>query len=351
MRTILKCFGPALSVLGAVGCSSGADSRPVGPLLPAESESGPPASAESSVGSAVEPAPAGPDSMQTPSAPPTDSEGAPSLPLDEPSAGAAAPAAGPAMGAEGGGEAESEGGDPAEASPDEESAPIEPSVDATGGRGGPTGLSERVSAGGLTYRIDAPEGDTPRGLLVLLHGSTASNYQNFIPLMRTVASRYDLIPVSVLAPNGQGWNEGNQVRAAELLHRLIQEDLFADYNVDRGRILFSGQSSGGGFLGSNFVPAHAQDYRGGAFLQCGAAPPNIAFEPSEETRQSFRLHFEITSGDPIWPEYYAAALERYEAAGMEFTADATKPGGHCQFDQQQVILDHIDFVLGSPAAP
>jgi hypothetical protein len=34
---------------------------------------------------------------------------------------------------------------------------------------------------------------------------------------------------------------------------------------------------------------------------------------------------------------------------MQFTMDNTKPGGHCQFDQQQVILDHIDFVLNQPA--
>ncbi|HKO93924.1 MAG TPA: hypothetical protein VJU61_22375 [Polyangiaceae bacterium] len=221
-----------------------------------------------------------------------------------------------------------------------------PNANATGGSGGPVGPAELESTGGLSYEIDAPAGSSPRGLLILLHGSTASNYDTFIGLMRQVASRFDLIPVSVLAPNGQGWNEGNQVRAAELLHRLIQDDLFAMYNVDTSRILFSGQSSGGGFLSSNFVPAHAADYTGGAFFQCGAAPPNIAFAPTPETREKFRLHFEITTGDPIWPDSYAASLQAYRAAGMQLTQDNTKPGGHCAFDQQQVILDHIDFVLG-----
>jgi len=66
-------------------------------------------------------------------------------------------------------------------------------------------------------------------------------------------ARHWTIPVSVLAPNGQGWNEGNQERAAELLHRLIQEDLYRLYDVDETRVLFSGQSSGGGFLASNFI--------------------------------------------------------------------------------------------------
>jgi poly(3-hydroxybutyrate) depolymerase len=221
-----------------------------------------------------------------------------------------------------------------------------PAAVTTHGSGGPVGPSEGRSSEGLQYQINAPEGDAAHGLLVLLHGSTASNYENFVPMMKTVAERYDLIPVSVLAPNGQGWNEGDQVAAAELLHALVQDDLYTQYDIDTSRVLFSGQSSGGGFLASNFVPAHAQDYTGGAFFQCGAAPPNIRFAPDANTQQNFRLHFEITTEDPIWPEYYAAALVAYRGAGMQLTEDSTKPGGHCQFDQQQVILDNIDFVLG-----
>jgi predicted esterase len=240
----------------------------------------------------------------------------------------------------------SNGGEQTPVAPD--AGVVEPAKPAsTGGSGGPVGPAEGVSTGGLSYLIDAPASDTPRGLLILLHGSTASNYENFIRLMRDVASQYDLIPVSVLAPNGQGWNEGNQVRAAELLHQLIQQDLYTLYDIDTTRVLFSGQSSGGGFLASNFIPAHAQDYQGGAFLQCGAAPPNIPFTPTPDTRQNFRLHFEITTEDPIWPEYYALAISAYTEAQMQLSMDNTKPGGHCQFDQQQVILDHIGFVLGS----
>jgi len=221
-----------------------------------------------------------------------------------------------------------------------------PAVVSTGGSGGVVGPAELQSSRGLRYRIDAPDGGGAHGLLVLLHGSTASNYEAFVPMMQDVAERYDLIPVSVLAPNGQGWNEGDQEAAAELLHALVQEDLYTQYDIDPSRVVFSGQSSGGGFLSSNFVPAHAAEYAGGAFFQCGAAPPNIPFSPDEQTRERFRLHFEITSEDPIWPESYAATLVAYRNAQMQLTEDSTKPGGHCQFDQQQVILDHIDTVLG-----
>jgi hypothetical protein len=225
-------------------------------------------------------------------------------------------------------------------------AGAEPAAETTHGSGGPVGPIETRSTGGLQYQINAPAEEGSHGLLILLHGSTASNYENFLGLMQTVAAEYRLIPVSVLAPNGQGWNEGDQVRAAELLHALVQDDLYTQYDIDTSRVLFSGQSSGGGFLSSNFVPAHAQDYTGGAFFQCGAAPPNVQFAPDDQTRQSFRLHFEITTEDPIWPDSYAASLAAYRRAQMQLSEDSTKPGGHCQFDQQQVILDHIDFVLG-----
>jgi predicted esterase len=309
-------------VVGLFGCGSSSEhadaTTPIesaSPALPAVQMSPAPAPPEPA---AAEPAAEG--SPGTGEAPPA------ALPLGESPPAAATPPATPPV------------------------TPAAPAPDTTQGSGGPLGPASLTSGGGLSYLIDAPANAGPHGLLVLLHGSTASNYTTFIGMMRKVASDYDLIPVSVLAPNGQGWNEGNQARAAELLHRLVQEDLFPKYDIDKARVLFSGQSSGAGFLSSNFIPAHAADYEGGAFLQCGAAPPNLAFMPSAQTRQNFRMHFEITTGDPIWPDSYAAALVSYGNAQMQFTMDNTKPGGHCQFDQQQVILDHIDFVLNRSGA-
>jgi hypothetical protein len=220
-------------------------------------------------------------------------------------------------------------------------------VTSSKGTGGATGQNELKSTGGLSYIVNVPAvaPAKPRGLLVLLHGSTASNYRELITMMATVASTHDLIRVSVLAPNGQGWNEGNQTTAAESLHKLIQQDLLPKYDVDLSRVLFSGQSSGGGFLSSYFLPLHAKDYRGGAFLQCGAAPPVPAFAPDAATKQGFRLHFEITTGDTIWPTSYKNAVAAYSTAGMTLTKDDTKPGGHCAFDQQAVIQAHIATIL------
>ncbi len=220
----------------------------------------------------------------------------------------------------------------------------------THGTGGAKGQSELKSTGGLSYLIDAPEDNAPQGkshgLLVLLHGSSASNYREFIGQMQDVAAKEGLILVSVLAPNGSGWNEGGEQSAADKLHQLVQQDLYPKYNVDKKRVLFSGQSSGGGFLASDFVPRHAQDYKGGVFLLCGAQPPSVTFTPDEATKKNFRMHFEITTGDPIWPRLYAQAVKVYGDSGMQLSKDQSKPGGHCNFDQQQVIEAHLDFVLG-----
>ncbi|HSO36491.1 MAG TPA: hypothetical protein VLT33_28390 [Labilithrix sp.] len=236
---------------------------------------------------------------------------------------------------------------PVTPAPDAGDAATPPATKSSKGSGGPTGQSELTSGGGLSYIINVPATapTKPRGLLVLLHGSTASNYRQFITMMATVAAAQDLIRLSVLAPNGQGWNEGNQTTAAELLHKLLQQDVLTKYDIDLSRIVFSGQSSGGGFLSSYFLPLHAKDYRGGAFMQCGAAPPVPTFAPDAATRAGLRLHFEITTGDPIWPASYKSAVTAYTNAGMTLTKDDTKPGGHCAFDQQAVIQAHIATML------
>ena len=226
-------------------------------------------------------------------------------------------------------------------------APGAPAIESTKGTGGATGFTTLKSTGGLSYQINAPASAGPHGLLVLLHGSTASNYDKFVGMMATVSQQKNLIPVSVLAPNGQGWNEGDQVAAAKKLEDLIRQDLFPKYDIDLTRVLFSGQSSGGGFLSSHFIPTFGKGYKGGAFLQCGMAAPRVNFAPDDAMKKNFRLHFEITTGDTIWPESYQQATAAYSSAGIQFTKEDTLPGGHCNFDQQKVIQDRIDFILGA----
>ena len=81
-------------------------------------------------------------------------------------------------------------------------------------------------------------------------------------------------------------------------------------------------------------------------MQCGAAAPRVPFNPDQQTKDRFKLHFEITTGDGIWTRSYGQSVEAYTQAGMTLSQDNTKRGGHCAFDQQQVIIDHIEKMLG-----
>jgi hypothetical protein len=220
------------------------------------------------------------------------------------------------------------------------------SPDTSQGSGGVSG-SQEVSYANSRYFINAREDSTTAnatksyGLLILLHGSSASNYRNFINTMATVAAKHGLIPVSVLAPNGSGWNEGNQTSNAAFLNDLIQNKIYTSYNIDKRNIFFSGQSSGAGFLSSHFIPLHGNKYRGGAFMQCGASTPRVTFQPTQEMTQNFKMHFEITTGDGIWTTSFANAVPEYKRLGLSVTSDNTKFGGHCQFDQAAIVEQYI----------
>ena len=76
--------------------------------------------------------------------------------------------------------------------------------------------------------------------------------------------------------------------------------MLTKYNIDKKRIYFSGQSSGAGFLSSHFIPLHGNDYQGGAFMQCGGSRPALRINPSDQFKNNFKLHFEITVLDLNW---------------------------------------------------
>ena len=162
--------------------------------------------------------------------------------------------------------------------------------------------------------------------------------------MAQVATSYRLIPVSVLAHNGGGWNEGDQTQNARTLNAFIQDELLPKYNIDKRRIFFSGQSSGGGFLSSHFIALHGANYQGGAFCLCGMQPPQ-RFTATEAMKTGFKVHFEITTGDGIWTSSFQPSVQAYQNAGLTVTSDSTKRGGHCQFDQAQVIEQRIGAML------
>jgi predicted esterase len=209
----------------------------------------------------------------------------------------------------------------------------------SGGTGGRAGQFEYNVNGKRMWvkTLETSANDKGSGLLVLLHGSSLSNYQRFIGDMAEMAATNNLMMISVRAPNGSGWNEGNQTTSAEHLHQLIQTEVLTKYNIDKKRIYFSGQSSGAGFLSSHFIPRHGNEYQGGAFMQCGGSRPALRLNPSEEFKKNFKIHFEITTGDQIWQRAVTQTVTEYRAAGLTVNLSADKPGGHCAFDQGEVI--------------
>jgi hypothetical protein len=127
---------------------------------------------------------------------------------------------------------------------------------------------------------------------------------------------------------------------------LIQNTIYKSYNIDTRNIIFSGQSSGAGFLASHFIVGFGYKYQGGAFMLCGGSRPVERIQKlSQDYLRKFKLHFEITTNDGIWERSFFPAIQDYKNAGFTLTSNSNKPGGHCNFDQAQIIQQYIRNML------
>lgn len=221
----------------------------------------------------------------------------------------------------------------------------------TKGSGGKTGAYDGTFGQNGRFKMVAPTDNSltkSHGLLVFLHGSTASSYAEFAQQNAQVAQSNGLMSVSVLAPNGQGWNESDGTEAARYLADLIEGTLFKQYNVDKRKIFFHGQSSGSGFLSSHFIGLYGKNFGGGALMLCGASQPEVQVAVTDEMKRGFRLYYDLTTNDGIWTDRLVPSIQAYRTAGLtvESTSEGQqKPGGHCQFDQQQIIGEKIPAMM------
>jgi hypothetical protein len=215
----------------------------------------------------------------------------------------------------------------------------------TNGSGGPTGGQEQTSQSRLRYIVSAPAGNQPRGLLVTLHGSSASSYREFPRMMQSAMQQHNLMLVSVLAPNGSGWNEGGEQQAANSLDSLIRNEIFRGYNIDTRKVFFSGQSSGAGFLATHFVAMHGQNYQGGAFLLCGCQPPQVNIAVTPAMRTNFKMYIELTTNDGIWDRFQQSTADAYRQAGVSVESIRNRPGGHCDFNQGEIVRLNLGRML------
>ena len=229
----------------------------------------------------------------------------------------------------------------------------------THGSGGKEGnFEERFTSTGSYiatshYKMRVPTGihnKDPHGLLVYLHGDGGNDYTNdwiFAPIAK-LAHSHNLIAVSVLSPNnGTAWYQGPQTNAY-FLHKLLEDKIFKDYNIDTSRIYFTGSSGGSQFLTGIFVPMYAQTYGGGAFPTCGGADIYnfINYKITDHMKKNFKIYYYTQARDFLYPQV-AKSKARYASLGVtvggEFPNQCRTTRCHCEFNLSEVMVKALDF--------
>ncbi len=216
------------------------------------------------------------------------------------------------------------------------------------GSGGQTGSYEETfefNGSAAKYRVSVQDDvQTGRyGMMVYLHGDGAWDYDGFWRDSKAIAFRHDLIAVHVQAPTtgnaGRSWWIAGD-RNAEYLNALLQERVLRLYNVDRSKVIFSGQSGGPTFMTGTWMNRYMQQFLGGAVFMCGGMLySNTGMEASSDWRHYFKIRIETTTGDFL-NSGAQSARQRYERYGMDVRLTTHGDGGHCQFNQSQAsILD------------
>ena len=209
------------------------------------------------------------------------------------------------------------------------------------GSGGQTGNFEsdfEFNGSNSKYKIAIPEDvQTGRyGMLVYLHGDGAGDYSSFWNSTKQISSRHNMIAVHVLAPtgneNGKSWwiaGESN----ADFLNALLNEQILQRYNIDKSRVVFSGQSGGPTFMTGTWMNKYAHQFSGGAVLMCGGLlRTSTTMEASNDWRRYFKLRIETTSSDFLNPGAHGAQ-QRFEGYGMDVQLTTHGDGSHCRFDK------------------
>jgi len=216
------------------------------------------------------------------------------------------------------------------------------------GSGGQTGSYEETfefKGNTAKYRVSVQDDvQTGRyGMLVYLHGDGAWDYEGFWRDSKAIAFRHDLIAVHVQAPTtgnaGRSWWIAGDSNA-EYLNALLQERVLRLYNIDRSKVIFSGQSGGPTFMTGTWMNRYMQQFLGGAVFMCGGMLySNSGMEASSDWRHYFKIRIETTTGDFL-NGGAQNARQRYERYGMDVRLTTHGEGSHCKFDENPAtILD------------
>ncbi|OAL45957.1 hypothetical protein IQ07DRAFT_591224 [Pyrenochaeta sp. DS3sAY3a] len=193
------------------------------------------------------------------------------------------------------------------------------------------------------------------GANVLLHGDGGQSFFD-MPNQNVQANT---MGVALLAPNqnlfwggGQGLQRTDGVAHAQAVNDWIQTELPQRVAVDMSNIVFTGVSGGSLLMSGFFIPAQMQNYANSAVeLNCGAMPPQVAFQNAATVMSQTRIHYQSTQSElQLLQGSIPQAVAAYEQLGANAglsaaqinqlqTVDNTPVGGHCEFDGQ-------DFVSG-----
>lgn len=158
--------------------------------------------------------------------------------------------------------------------------------------------------------------------------------------------------VALLAPNqnlfwggGQGLQRTDGVAHAQAVNDFVQTELPQRVAVNMSNIVFTGVSGGSLLMSGFFIPAQMANYGNSAVeLNCGAMPPQVAFQNAAKVMSQTRIHYQSTQGELTSlqgsiPQAVAAYEQLAADAGLNTnqinqlqTVDNTPSGGHCAFD-------------------
>ena len=146
-----------------------------------------------------------------------------------------------------------------------------------------------------------------------------------------------------------GWWE-NADHKSEYLNEQLKR-IEAEYNVDRGRTIFSGASGGSTFLAGHFIPRHGAPYEGGLVSLCGGFLSTLmSGAPGGPTPGKFNVA--MANGSDDFLLHYNGAGANYSASIYEsldypVTRDVQPGKGHCEFNKAlgQTLEDHVKNIF------
>ncbi|MEX5295336.1 hypothetical protein QYM41_08645 [Kocuria sp. CPCC 205268] len=244
----------------------------------------------------------------------------------------------------------------------------------SGGHRWAEGPSDRLDVvfehGGTTssYHVfaDGIDWSEPVGVVFRLHGDGAYEYvhpEHKVSCLAEVARSHNAILVVPRTPDRQGeatwWEDldGN----AEWFLALAEQEIFAEYDLDRSRTWLHGYSGGAEFISYELLADRAYFLQGGGAVLSGGggAPSSGESEPTAEQLERLVLHWDVgleDDGTDPWAPFdalsaAAAGHAWYEDAGYERTSVRYREGvDHFELPEARV-LEAALTAAESPAAP